>query len=187
LFKMGFGKLAAGKGQAAGGSSPGQGTTFQSSQSKTTTDAQGNQTQANFSAQGDGYLPGMLTYGAGPMLYQQGDVYVNVSGTNTTQPPPGNKGGIYPPGVTQGFWYTTPREMAIQEVAQNAYQLPDYNSPNAGIGPDYVTLALFSMWIQMANPGVSMVKYNLYPTGTKLFIPGLPTPQIQDPCSPGQP
>jgi hypothetical protein len=43
----------------------------------------------SYTATGNGYLPGQLTYQAGPMPYQQGDVYVNYPAqTNTPTPPP---------------------------------------------------------------------------------------------------
>lgn len=42
----------------------------------------------SYTATGNGYLPGQLTYQAGPMPYQQGDVYVNYPAqTNTPTPP----------------------------------------------------------------------------------------------------
>lgn len=71
---------ASGTGQSAG-TPAGE---FNSGQSTTTTDANGNQITTNYNASGPltGF-PGYLTNGAGPMNYSGGDVYVN-----TTTPPP---------------------------------------------------------------------------------------------------
>lgn len=62
---------------------------FQSGQSTTTTDKDGNTITTNYSAQGPltGY-PGYLTTQAGPMPYSGGDVYVNYPATNAAPPPP---------------------------------------------------------------------------------------------------
>lgn len=65
-------------------STPGQGDTFQSSQSQTSTDQQGNQYTSSYSAQGNGYLPGQLTTQASPMPYSLGDIYVNTNVSPTT-------------------------------------------------------------------------------------------------------
>lgn len=83
LFKLGIGKLG-----AKSNSSPGQGSQFQSSQTKTTTDANGNQTTTSYSATGDGFLPGMLTMQGNPMPYSLGDIYINNPVPTTT--PSGN-------------------------------------------------------------------------------------------------
>lgn len=62
---------------------------FDSSQSKTTTDANGNTTTTNYSASGPATFG--LTNSAQPMGYTNGDVYVNLANsgnpTPTTQPP----------------------------------------------------------------------------------------------------
>lgn len=70
--------------KAAGGSSPGQGTQFNSTTTRTdpTTGV-----STSYSASGDGYLPGFLSTQAGPMPYQQGDVYVNYP-VQTNMPTP---------------------------------------------------------------------------------------------------
>lgn len=77
IFKFTKGKKTASS-TSGTGSSPGQGDTFQSSQSQSGTAADGGQYTSNYSAQGNGFMPGMLTWGAGPMPTQQGDVYVNL-------------------------------------------------------------------------------------------------------------
>lgn len=60
---------------SAGGGPSGE---FQSSQSKTTTDKDGNQITTNYAASGPlSGIPGFLTTQAGPMPYSGGDVYVN--------------------------------------------------------------------------------------------------------------
>jgi hypothetical protein len=114
IYRMKKGSTAATTG-ASGSSSPGQGTAFQTTQSATQTDpATGALQTTSYSAQGDGYLPGMLSYAAGPMPYQQGDVYVNqtVSGLSTPQPTgspsaPGQLQNVKPftfPGTTNITW-----------------------------------------------------------------------------------
>lgn len=66
----------------------GAGNTFSSGQTTTTTDpTTGTTTTNNYNAQGNGYLPGQLTWAAGPMPYQQGDVYVNQSTANNSTAP----------------------------------------------------------------------------------------------------
>lgn len=78
-------KMSGGKKSGSPSGSRGQGTAFQSGQSTTTTDpTTGRQTTTTYNAQGDGYMPGMLTYGASPMPYSGGDVYVNVPASNNT-------------------------------------------------------------------------------------------------------
>lgn len=78
---------------------------FQSSQSQTTTDKDGNQFTTNYAASGPlGGIPGYLTTQAGPMPYSGGDVYVNYP----NQPPPQQ---------------TTNAEMANKRTQLN----PDFN------------------------------------------------------------
>lgn len=67
------------EGNGAGGGSPvGE---FNSGQSTTTTDANGNQITTQYNASGPltGF-PGYITNQAGPMPYQGGDIYVNTTG-----------------------------------------------------------------------------------------------------------
>lgn len=75
-----------GNGQAANGSPVGE---FNSGQSTTTTDVNGNQITTQYNASGPltGY-PGFLTTQAGPMPYSAGDIYVNVPATNAAPEPP---------------------------------------------------------------------------------------------------
>lgn len=159
-----------GKSAAGGGSSPGQGNQFTSTQSSSNTDDKGNTTQSSYSATGNGFMPGMLTYGAGQMPFSQGDVYVNYpsSGGPVTLPAETAPKPIYG-GRTHGFWYTTPRAMYPQEVAQHAYNLADFKGQ-----PDFVSLAYDAMAIVLANPDLSIGNDNLIPAGVKLFVPGNP-------------
>lgn len=78
-----------GKSSAATSDNPnaalGQGNQFSSSTTNTATDPNtGVSTSTSYSAQGNGFLPGYLSYAAGPMPYQQGDVYVNEGSTTQT-------------------------------------------------------------------------------------------------------
>lgn len=68
---------------------PGASGEFQSGQSTSTTDKDGNTITTQYSASGPltGY-PGFLTTQAGPMPYSGGDVYVNYPATNAAPPPP---------------------------------------------------------------------------------------------------
>lgn len=87
-----FKKKSAAKGTSTGGG----GTTptggeFNSAQSSTTTDANGNQTTSQYSATGPlTGIPGFLTNQAGAMPYSGGDVYVNYPSAPLTpgSPPP---------------------------------------------------------------------------------------------------
>jgi len=112
LVKIAGGKKAASSG---GGADSGQGTDFSSTQTQTSTDpTTGDTTSTSYTAQGNGYLPGMLTYGAGAMPYQQGDVYVNLPAQTTTPTAapvapvaPGQLQGVKPftfPGTTNLTW-----------------------------------------------------------------------------------
>lgn len=73
----------------------------------------------------------------------------------------------YPPGVTTGFWYTTPKAMYPPEVAQQAYNDYGFNG-----GPDFVTLAVQTLHLELANPTVALTALGQYPAGSKLFVPG---------------
>jgi hypothetical protein len=78
-----------------GGTNTGQGNQFSSTSTTSGTDAAGQQYSDSYSAQGNGYLPGQLTYGAGPMPTSAGDVYVNYPATNTTtSSPPSNPNDV---------------------------------------------------------------------------------------------
>lgn len=90
LYRMGFGQKA---GTSSGGSSgPGPGDQFSSSTTQSGTTPSGGQYSSSYSAQGNGYLPGQLTYAASPMPVSGGDIYVNVptqsNTTSTTVNPP---------------------------------------------------------------------------------------------------
>lgn len=135
---------------------------FQSSQSVTKTDENGNQITSSYSATGQGYYPGQMYYNAQQLQPQQGDVYVNLPAQNG-----GNAGGANYLGRQNGFWFTVYRDMYPQEIAQQAYNLKDWNGK-----PDFVSLAYDAIAIMLANPGVKVSETNLVPKGTKLFIPG---------------
>jgi hypothetical protein len=159
------------KGASGAGGGTGAGNQFTSSQSTSETDPKtGKTTTSQYSATGNGYLPGSLTYQAGAMPYSQGDVYVNypVQGS-PTQPAARDSNSANFLGRTHGFWYTTNRTMYPQEVAQQAYNTPDYEG-----APDFVSLAYDAIGIMLANPGLKIDNNNLIPAGTKIFIPGNP-------------
>lgn len=63
---------------------------FESSQSSTKTDAQGNTTTSNYSASGNSFagIPGYLSSYGFPMPYSLGDIYNNIA--TTVQQPPAN-------------------------------------------------------------------------------------------------
>lgn len=155
-----------GTGEAGG---PGGGDQFTSSQSSSETDPKTGKTiTSQYSASGNGYMPGMMTYQAGAMPYSQGDVYVNYpTQPAANQPVQGKKPDYL--GRTHGFWFTTYRTMYPQEVAQQAYNLPEYNG-----GPDFVSLAYDAIAIMLANPGLKVDNNNMIPAGQKVFIPGNP-------------
>jgi hypothetical protein len=167
------------------GRDPGE---FESSQSVTKTDENGNQITSSYSARGAGTATGQMYYNAQQLQPQQGNVYVNL---------PAEQGqGAQAPnylGRDQGFWFTLYRDMYPQEVAQQAYNSADYNGK-----PDAVSLAYNAIAIMLANPGVKPSGNNLLAKGTKLFIPGNPgattggstwddlTPEDAQPYKPGQ-
>lgn len=160
-YTMFFRKATPLPGNEGSGAPPGE---FESTQSQTKTDEQGNQVTSSYSARGQGYMPGQMYYNAQQLQPQQGNVYVNL---------PADQGqGAQAPnylGRSQGFWFTLYRDMYPQEVAQQAYNLADYNGK-----PDYVSLAYDALAIMLANPGVKPSETNLIPKGTRLFIPGAP-------------
>lgn len=161
---------------------------FESSQSVTGTDANGNQVTSSYSARGAGTATGQMYYNAQQLQPQQGNVYVNL-------PAQEGQGAVAPNylGRDQGFWFTLYRDMYPQEVAQQAYNTADYNGK-----PDAVSLAYNALAIMLANPGVKPSGNNLLTKGTKLFIPGNPgattggstwndlTPEDAAPYQPGQ-
>lgn len=138
---------------------------FESSQSVTKTDEQGNQITSSYSARGAGTATGQMYYNAQQLQPQQGNIYVNVPG----QQDPGGQPAVSPNylGRSNGFWFTLYRDMYPQEVAQQAYNLPDYQGK-----PDFVSLAYDAIAIMLANPNVKIPDGNIIPKGTKLFIPG---------------
>src|SRR5487761_646681 len=74
---------------ASSGTNTGQGNQFNSSTSTTSTNPATGDTSTNtYTASGNGYLPGELTYGAGAMPTSPGDIYINYpnQSTNTTGP-----------------------------------------------------------------------------------------------------
>jgi|SRR5690348_2518931 len=153
----------------SGGSSSGGNGTFSSTNTQSGNTPTGGQYSSSFTATGSGPSAGTLTYQAGPMPFQQGDVYVNYPSPGNTPTPSGQQ-PIYAPGVTEGFYYTLPRAMYPQEIAQHAYNLANYNGQ-----PDVVSLAYDAVMIALANPGQSFQTNNdPIPAGTKLFIPGHP-------------
>lgn len=83
---------------SANAANPGQGTQFSSS--NTTTNPTTGDT-STYTASGNGYLPGMLTYGASPMPYSLGDIYVNtnLSSPNTPSPTPAPTGNLNLPDI----------------------------------------------------------------------------------------
>lgn len=137
---------------------------FESSQSTTGVDAQGNQITSSYSARGQGYMPGQMYYNAQQLQPQQGNVYVNVPGETGQGPSSPNYLGR-----DQGFFFTLYRDMYPQEVAQQAYNSADYKGK-----PDDISLAYNAIAIMLANPGVKPRGDNLLAKGTRLFIPGNP-------------
>jgi hypothetical protein len=70
----------------------------------------------SYTATGNGYLPGQLTYQAGPMPYQQGDVYVNFPTSNTNNPP-----------ATSGDWQDSYGQTQINQIQALVGQPGGYN------------------------------------------------------------
>ena len=90
IFKLMGSKSATG---ASGG--PGAGTQFSSS--TTSTNPQTG-VSTSYTASGDGYLPGQLTFQAGPMPYSGGDIYINTPAPTNTTTPGGPPNEVYNPG-----------------------------------------------------------------------------------------
>lgn len=137
---------------------------FESSQSVTKTDEKGNQITSTYSARGAGTATGQVYYNAQQLQPQQGNVYVNLPAQDNQGT--GGTGANYL-GRSNGWFMTTWRDMYPQEVAQHAYNLPDYQGK-----PDFVSLAYDAVAIMLANPDVKIRDNNIIPKGTKLFIPG---------------
>lgn len=161
---------------------------FESSQSVTGVDANGNQITSTYSTRGAGTATGQMYYNAQQLQPQQGNTYINVPAQEGQGPQAPNYLGR-----DQGFWFTLYRDMYPQEVAQQAYNSADYNGK-----PDAVSLAYNALAIMLANPGVKPTGDNLLKKGTRLFIPGNPgpttggstwndlTPEDAQPYTPGQ-
>lgn len=173
LFKIMGGKKSAGGG--SGGAS-GAGTEFSSTQTKTGTDEQGNQFSNSYSAQGNGYLPGMLTYGAGAMPFSSGDIYVNIPDSNHN--PPDNKTGTPPAGSRE---VTLTRDSWVQDIVHDYLPVAGWGRPNpahpeqadAVWNPqkpyDIWTGAIEAESIIQANPQIDWSRQ--LASGTKLYIP----------------
>lgn len=126
LFRILGAKKAA---ASSDGTSTGAGDTFSSGQTTTTTDpTTGDTTTSTYNSQGNGYLPGQLTWGAGQMPYSQGDVYVNLPAQNSTTPPASNS--------------TTPVDVynaAGQDLGQYRYGGDQVNYLNSNLGKYGIT------------------------------------------------
>lgn len=138
---------------------------FESSQSVTKVGEDGSQITSSYSARGQGTATGQMYYNAQQLQPQQGNVYVNLPGQQNPGDAPAQSPNYL--GRENGFWFTLYRDMYPQEVAQQAYNLPDYQGK-----PDFVSLAYDAIAIMLANPGVKVPDGNIIPKGTKLFIPG---------------
>ncbi len=138
---------------------------FTSTQSQTKTDEAGNQITSSYSATGRGTATGQMYWNAQQLQPQQGNVYVNLPG----QQDPGGQPAQVPNylGRSNGWFMTLWRDMYPQEIAQQAYNLPDYQGK-----PDFVSLAYDAVAIMLANPGLKVQDNNIVPKGTKVFIPG---------------
>lgn len=172
-------RMKGGSSSSSGGTSnTGQGSQFNSSTSQTTTNpATGDTTTNSYSASGDGYLPGQLTYGAGQMPVSSGDIYINEgAGTSTTT------SGTQPTQET-GYNYTVlPGAKSntggysgqfIQTITQSAYGIPNNTDP--------ISAAYMAMVVRNNNPQVDWQTVDtnggLIPAGTQLVIPGITGPQ----------
>jgi len=156
------------KAAAAGGTSPtGAGNQFSSTSTKSGTDAEGNQFSNSYSAQGNGYLPGQLTYGASPMPFSSGDIYVNLPDSNHTNP---DSSPTPPAGSRQ---VTLDQDSYIQTIVQKYLPVAGLGAPDNEYskvhGPDIWSAAVESEAIIRANPQIDW-SYEV-PKGTKLWIP----------------
>ena len=176
IYRMKSGSSSS-SGSGTSGTS-GQGSQFNSSTSQTTTNpSTGDTTTNSYSASGDGYLPGQLTYGAGSMPVSSGDIYINEgAGTSTTT------SGTSPTQET-GYNYTVlPGAKSntggysgqfIQTITQTAYGIPNASDP--------ISAAYMAMVVRENNPQVDWQTVDtnggLIPAGTQLVIPGITGPQ----------
>lgn len=139
IYRMRKGQTA-----SAGSGASGQGTQFNSSQTQSGTTPSGGQYTSTYSASGNGYLPGQLTYGASPMPVSGGDVYVNYpagsSNTTTTgAPAPATPSKPYTVTATQdpqGNWDSN----AIG-LATVAYGLKTPTAQDATLGASQIVAA----------------------------------------------
>jgi hypothetical protein len=168
------------KGSSAPGadSSTGSGGTagqFQSSQSKTTTDANGNQSTTSFTATGpNSFLPGQITNTAGSMPYSGGDVYVNYP-TSTApadtgsaiQFPPANPTPAGP-GRAGGYWYTPKSDTTSGDLVLNGYGI---SQAAPGDVARIEAIAADSILLEMANPQIDWSQH--VAAGTAVFMPQL--------------
>lgn len=154
---------------------------------QSTTDPRGNTTSSSFT--GPAYSPGFLSTNATmPPVQQAGDIYVNlpsdVQNGRPSEPDkdhwqrPGNQqqppmmGIKYPPitapkagpGQIGSFWWTTPSEMGVIDIAEKVYSLGPEPGP-----PSTQQRTLDDLGIMMANPQLDWTK--MIPAGTPLFVP----------------
>lgn len=152
-------KMRKGSSSTTGTANPGQGTQFNSSTQTTSTNPQtGVSTTDTYSAQGNGYLPGQLTYQAGPMPTSTGDVYVNYPSTNNTTPTP-------PPANPNAYEYG---QAEINYMMQN---IGKYNITQAAI--DKVQKAYQQVLQNQGQAIANNTHYHLNTNGT--VTPIMPT------------
>jgi hypothetical protein len=145
---------------SASGSNTGQGNQFNSSTSSTSTNpATGDSTTNTYTASGNGYLPGELTYGAGSMPTSPGDIYINYpnQSSNTTGAQLPTSVGTY---TVTGK--TSPSDQYPLGVVVAAYNLSK---------TDYTNQAFDSVKLEEENPTLVPP----YPVGTVLSIPQITT------------
>jgi hypothetical protein len=171
IFKVLGGKKA---GAPTTGGKTGAGSQFSSTNTKTGTDEQGNQFSQSYSATGDGFLPGQLTYGASPMPFSSGDVYVNYPAPNNTNP---DQSG--PPAGSREV--TLSRDSWIQDIVHDYLPVAGWGKPNPAFPsqPDAVwnPNAPYDIWsgavesyaLMQANPQIDWS--HQLSKGTKLYIP----------------
>lgn len=148
-------------GSSSSSANTGQGSQFNSSTSSTTTNlATGDTTSNSYTASGNGYLPGELTYGAGSMPVSPGDIYINYPNQgsgNTTGPQLPTSVGTY---TVTGK--TNPSDQYPLGVVVAAYNLSK---------TDYTNQAFDSVKLEEENPTLVPP----YPVGTVLTIPQITT------------
>lgn len=161
-----------------GGSGSGNNGQFEASTSSSTTDAQGNQYQNQYSVSGtnsSAMSPGFLTTQAGAMPYSGGDVYVNYpanpapTGTNSPQIhfPPAS--GAHQQGFVGGYWYTPQTMDDVYHLVSRSYGLstPEEKLTSAFQAMNY---AIDYSRIEAANPQADWTSQVPRP-GVPLFIP----------------